>query len=1184
MNDNNIIFIPPAPGSEPKPDNNERPDDNVNQPQSQTNAPAPEAPSGAAGENGNNSNGHKSSDHLYLEQLEFRPELRKSWLNFFVVNFRVVILMIMLISAWGIYSFMKLPRESNPEVKIPIAVVITTYPGVGPTDMEELVTKKVEAGISGISGIDRISSNSSNSLSSVTVEFGAKEDLDDSLRKLRDQVNSLKNDLPEDANDPIVQEISFDDQPILTLALTGPYDGLTLRKYADDIKDELEKIPGAREVNVSGGDEREFEVAYDPQKLTFYSISPDQANQIIAATNLAFPSGTFKGKEYNYPVRTDARFFDAKKLANIPIFHTDQGAIVYLRDIADIKEKSIERSVLSRFSIEGHEPQEAVTISVVKKTGGSILNVVDESTKVLDTEVSKLEGVKYDKIVDMAKYIRMDFDQLTHDFILTLILVFAILFLIVGLKEALVAGLAIPLVFFTSFGVMLSTGLTLNFLSIFSLILSLGLLVDDAIVVVSATKQYLRTGKFTPEEAVLLVLNDFKVVLTTTTLTTVWAFLPLISASGIIGEFIKSIPITVSVTLIASLLIALMINHPLAAVLERIRLTRNLLFAYMAGLFGIAVILALQGKILYYILAIIPFAIAIYMGRWYRAKGKEKLLLNEARVAEEWKDDELIKGKLRRAGEDHAGKNLWKRLQHGIINFNAVLPVYEKYLKKALVTKKRRWQVMGATFGLFVIACLLPATGIVPMEFFPASDQEFIYINFRAPTGLVLAKTNDIISNVENKLLSVPEIDNFSTIVGQQGAGGDFAIGLSSSSHLGSITITLSDPDERKRTSYDIAEVLRKEFEPINEAEVTVSTPSGGPPAGSAFEARVVGDDLQTLDKIANDLKPVLASISGVVNADVSLKDSPAEYTFSLDPARLELYNLNAAYVGSVLRMAISGNEVTKIIRDGKEIKIMARFNKDRLPTLESVQNIQILNLRKQPVFLKDVAKIELKPSVDSISRIDQKRVVLLSADAAGKARPAAILTEFQSKVKDDYKLPAGYSITYGGENEENAESVMSIMRAMVVAGLLIISTLIIQFNSFKKATIVLIAIPLALIGVFFGLAIMRINLSFPGLIGILALFGIVVKNSIILIDKINLNLKSNIPFVDSVIDAGKSRLEAIFITSICTIIGIIPITLSNEMWMGLGTAIIFGLMLSSFMTLFMVPVLFVTFVKDPNN
>ncbi len=236
--------------------------------------------------------------------------------------------------------------------------------------------------------------------------------------------------------------------------------------------------------------------------------------------------------------------------------------------------------------------------------------------------------------------------------------------------------------------------------------------------------------------------------------------------------------------------------------------------------------------------------------------------------------------------------------------------------------------------------------------------------------------------------------------------------------------------------------------------------------------------------------------------------------------------------------------------------------------------------MKKQPVFLKDVAKIELKPSVETITRIDQKRTVILNAGLKGGANSTLVLKEFQEKIKD-YQFPNNYEISYGGENEQNQESVLSIIRAMAVAFVLIISTLVIQFNSFKKAAIVLTTIPLALIGVFFGLALAGINLSFPGLIGILALFGIVVKNAIILVDKINLNLRSGIPFKDAIVDAGKSRLEAIFITSICTIFGILPITLSNEMWQALGGSVIFGLMLSSFMTLFIVPTLFMTFIKD---
>jgi HAE1 family hydrophobic/amphiphilic exporter-1 len=1119
----------------------------------------------------------KNSDHLYLERLEFDPKLRDTWLNFFVSRFRVVFLLIAIISAWGIYSFVMLPRESNPEVKIPIAVVTTVYPGVSPSDIEELVTKKIETAVSGLKGVDQITSRSANSVSSVTVEFDPKENLEDSIRKLKDEIDTIKNDLPEDANDPQVMEISLDDTPIWSAALTGPYDGLTLRQEAEDIKDELEKIPGVREVRISGGDLEEFEIAFDPGKLNLYRISPEMARQAVTALNLAFPAGSFEGREFTYAVRSDSRFYDAKGLENVPISHGSEGQIIYLKDIATVKKTAKERTILSRLSSGGQKPGEAVTIQVIKKTGGSIIDTVDEAILVMDAETAKLEGTSYEVIIDFAKEIRDNFRQLTKDFFLTLALVSGVLFLLVGFKEALVAGLAIPLVFFISFGVMLMTGISLNFLSIFSLLLSLGLLVDDAIVVVSATKQYLRTGKFTPEEAVLLVLNDFKVVLTTTTLATVWAFLPLLMSTGIIGEFIKSIPITVSVTLISSLLIALMVNHPLAAVLERVRISRGFFYAFTA-LPVLAIVFILSRPGLWKILSLLPFVILLNLIRWYMKSGRQRLRNNEELMRREWKDDDLIKAKLKTQGEKKHTSWL-DRLLHGLINFNSILPFYEQKLRYVLATAKRRFLAIAIVALLFLGSVALPLSGIVPSEFFPPSDGELIFVDVTAATGLNLAKTDEIVKGIEEKLLSYPEIKNFSTIVGS-GNSTSVLSGANSSSHLAALTINLNDSKEREIKSYELAKTIREDMKEISGAEIIVYAPEGGPPSGSAFEARISGEDLSTLERIANDLKPILASIPGVVNPEISLKESPAEYTFNLDPARLELYGLNAAYVGSTLRTAISGIEVSSIIQDGKEIDIIARFQKDKLPDLSSLENLVILNTSLQPVFIKDVAKIELKPSVDTITRIDQKRVVLLSASAEGEARPAAILAEFEKKFTD-YDLPAGYEIFYGGENETNNESVLSIVRAMVLAFFLIIATMIIQFNSFKKASIVLVTIPLALIGVFLGMAVTGVSLSFPGLIGILALFGIVVKNAIILIDKINLNIKTGIPFDDAIIDAGKSRLEAIFITSICTILGIIPVTLSDEIWMALGTAIIFGLMLSSFLTLFIVPVLYKMLVRE---
>lgn len=1127
-------------------------------------------------------NKNQSSDYLYLEKLEFNPKLRKTWLNFFVSRFRVVAMLIVLITGWGLYSYFRLPRESNPEVKIPIAIVSTVYPGAGPSDIEELITKKLETGISGLKNLKKVTSSSANSISVISVEFEASADLNDSIRTLRDEVTSLKSNLPTDAKEPIVKAISFDDTPFLTFSLTGPVNDFSLRSVADDLKDELEKLPDVREVNISGGDEKEFEVAYDPQFLTFYSISADQANQIIKATNLAFPSGSFEGKEYTYPVRADARFFSAEKLKNIPLFHTENGAIIYLKDIAKVEEKAIKRTVYSRFSNEGSAPQGSITMSLIKKTGGNIIKTVDQVKLTLEQNLKKQPaGIKYVFITNLADRINKDFTQLTHDFLLTVIMVFTILLLMVGLKEALVAGLAVPLVFFVTFGVMDITGITLNFLSIFSLILSLGLLVDDAIVVVSATKQYMASGKFTPEEAVLLVLNDFKVVLTTTTLTTVWAFLPLLMSTGIIGSFIKSIPITVSVTLISSLFIALMINHPLAAVLERIRLTKTLFFLLIAILIGVGVSLLFLNSVLGYLIASIILAIILTVARWYLKTGHNELKENAILMEREWQDDNLIKEKLRHQAT--AETNKFSQLIHGIVSINRILPLYDKILCRIITNKKLKRSIIAVTIVLFLVSISLPAIGIVPVEFFPASDQDTIFVNVRAATGLNLDETDKLIRQAEEKLRKYPDIKNFSSVVGRSGNNGSIDA-TSNSTNLANMTINLVDAKKRKTKSYVLAEIIRSDFAQIKGAEFAVESLRGGPPSGSAFEGRIIGEDLQVLDKIAHELRPVLASIKGVADTNISLKDSPTEYTFELIPDRLELYNLNAAYVGSMLRLAISGTEVSTIIENGKETKIIARFDKEKLNGLSAIQNLQILNLQKKPIFLKDVANIKLIPSVESISRIDQRRVVLLSASVTGTTRPNVVLTEFQKKLAANYKFPAGYEIVYGGENEQNNESVKSIITAMILAGILIIVTLIIQFNSIKKSIIVLATIPLALIGVFFGMALAQISLSFPGLIGILALFGIVVKNAIILMDKINLNIRFGIAFDDAIIDAGKSRFEAIFITSISTIAGILPITLSNETWRSLGGAIIFGLMLSSFLTLFIIPILYSMLVKKQDD
>lgn len=1132
----------------------------------------------SAGKSG--SNREHSSDSAYLDRLQFRPELRKTWLNFFVSNFRVVVLMIVMISAWGLYSFANLPRESNPEVKIPIAIVTTVYPGASPSDVEQFVTKKIETQLSGLKGLDTLTSNSYNSLSSITVQFNADADIQSSIQLLRNAVDQAKPDISTDAKDPVVSEISLDDMPVWSISLSGPYDAFTLRKDAEDIQTELEKIPGVRQVDVAGGDEQEFEVAYKPDRLLFYGISIATANNAILAANAAIPAGNFESGSFVVPIRSDESLNTVADIEAVPVSHTSDGSIITLNDIATVSEKAVKKTTLSRLSIAGAPPKNAVTLSLVKRQGASVIDTVATARATVDRMVKALPpGITYSAVGnDQAKEIDKSFTQLSDDFLLTVLLVGIILFLIVGLKEAFVAGLAIPLVFFVTFGCLLLLGISLNFLSLFSLILALGLLVDDAIVVVSATKQYLNTGKFTPEEAVLLVLNDFKWVLTTTTLATVWAFLPLLFATGIIGQYLKSIPVTVSITLVASLLIALMINHPLAAVLERIRLTRRFFFIIEALLIGISAILFYAGGTISIIAGVILIAIEAYLIWWYEKGGKPTLIENRKKMDDEWESDDLIKEKLRQQGSrEHEAFS--GRLIHGIVNFHRFLPVYERSFRHYILDKKRRRRVLGAVILLFIVSVALVPLGFVKSVFFPIQDSDYVYIDMRTPVGTNLTETSNHVQSVETKLLGYKDIANFSTEIGAASPNsGSFGSGAGSASNLASISIIMKDGHKVK--SYDFADKLRADLASTTGVEVNVSTLAGGPPAGAAFEAHIAGDDLDKLSGIVRDLKPMLASIPGVVNVSVSQKESVPEYTFELDPAAMEQNSLNAAVVGSALRTAISGIELTKIVEGDKEIQLVATFDQSALPDLSAIQNLQILNTQGQPVFLKDVSVIQLKPAVDVITRIDQKRTIILSAGTDSRTNGQAVLAAFEKKLAS-YAMPAGYSITYGGENQQNAESVASVLRAMLIALILIVATLVIQFNSFRKALIVLVPIPLALIGVFIGMAVFNVPLSFPGLIGILALFGIVVKNAIILVDKINLNIRFGIKFEDAIADAGKSRLEAIFITSICTIIGILPVTLSNELWRSLGGAVIFGLTLSSFLTLYIVPAFFLVLVKD---
>lgn len=1135
----------------------------------------------------------KSSDSLYLEQLKFKPKDAKTPLNFLLTNVRVIYLCMIAIVAWGFFSFGLLPLESNPEVKIPFGIVTVALPGASPGDVEELVVKKIEKKVANLKGVKTVTSNALNSFASVSVEFRAEEDLKEAIRRLRDAVESIKNDLPTDATDPVVSEVSFDSTPVWTMVLTGPYDGFTLRSYAQKVADDLEKLPGTSEVQISGGDQKEIHISLNPEKLDLYGITLDQTSAILRGNNLTLPLGEVSLGNFEYSLRLDGKFASTQEIRDLPVTSVN-GTLIRLKDIAEVTERAIERKSFTRFSIAGSEPQNAVSISVVKKTGFSILELVDkgklEVAEMLNSDFPK--DLKIETTYDISKRIREDFDNLSHEGINTILLVTFILFLFVGLKEAFTAGVVIPLVFATTFGLMLIFNQTLNFLSLFALILSLGLLVDDAIVVVQATKQYMATGKFTPEQAVLLVFKDFFAIILTTSLTTIFAFLPLLLASGIIGQFIRSIPLTAILTLAASTIIAIAINHPLAAILERFRPTRGtfkfffllLFIGFIATLFG-----AISAKTT---AAFIPVAILLFLIiislLWYRRSLKAHLANNEQILLEEQAFPDKIKEKLQHHYSEHTEKSFWVKATSGVVKVDKFLPTYERILNWFLNSTWRTAGLLIIIILLFIGALALPATGILKSEFLPPSDQELMYISVEGAPGLVIAETQKVADQIEAILLKEKQIKNFSVVVGSAGrnvstsaTGG--GTGTAGQTNRAQFTINLWPEHERpvKQKSYEYAPELRQKLAGVTGAKVTLEELRGGPPAGSDFEVRFTGEDLVKLEQLANKYKQFLADIPGTVNEKTSLTLSPGEFTFKLDPDALMLRGMTPAQIATTIRAAISGAEITKIIEGDDEVKIRTDYLPTSVATVDDIKALTLTSPRGDRFQLGEVAEVKLGSSLTSISRINEKRVIVLSSSVQAPVLPGEVLTKFQ-KILADNPLPTGYEAVFGGQNDTNTESILSILRAMLIAFILIIATMVIQFNSFRKAVLVLLTIPLAMTGVFYGLPLIGFTLSFPTLIGLVALFGIVVKNAIILIDKINLNLKVGIPFQEAITDAAKSRLEAIFLTTAATVIGMVPITLYDETWEGLGAALIFGLITSTVLTLLVIPTVFnLLFRKD---
>lgn len=1052
----------------------------------------------------------KQNESIYLQQLEFDEKLNNSWISFFIdrTRFTWLVIMIIIIAWWMWIS--SLPLESNPEVDIGTAVISTTLPWASPESIEDLITKKIEKEIAKVKWIDTITSTSRNSLSLITVQFLSTVETDAAIRELKDKVDLAKSDLPEDANEPVVAEVSFDDTPVWTFSISWDYDGFTLYEYAKTIQEELEKNPLVSEVNISWWLEKENWVFIEPSKLEKYWLSLSQVNSAIANTNLTLPIWDIQISSYKHSINVDERFYDIEKLKNIVITKLWDTGIVYLKDIAEVTESPKKITSISRLSVNGGESLSAVTLWVVKKKWGSIVNLVSEWQATLASLQDRWaipEWLEIKTIIDSAERIKLDLKHLVRDGIITVILVFITLLLIIWAKEALVAGTAVPIVFLITFAVMSIAWQTLNFLSMFALILSLWLLVDDAIVVISAINQYKKTGKFTTREAALLVIRDYKKVLITTTLTVVWIFSSMLFMTGIIWKFIFSIPFVITVTLIASLVVALTINPALAVMLA-----------------------------------------------WRNSKHDI-----HAHTEKKW-----IK---------------WfftKALNNGFISIHFLEDKYGKVIAYLLAKKARVISFLFFTLLLFISSLLLPILWILKSDFFPKWDADNFAITVEMEPWIRLDVTSEFVKKIEEILMKEKEIDSFSSSIWVLSDTN----GSTSSENYATINVNLIKEEYgRKENSMDIAERLRNTFSTLKEAKITVVEESSGPPTWGDFEIKIAWEDFIVLDKITADVKKILSNIEWAIDISTSRKPLPFEFELALDNSKLALYDLSVPQVASFIRNIIDGTEATKIYKWDDEIIVRTSYHNNSIDTFDKIKDITIKNNKWVDVSLRDIVTQEFKASVFSITRVDQERVVTISATAKKWFTWPQIQTEFDNKMKN-YKLPSWYKFITWWANDENAKSVQSLLVSMLFGMIFIVATLVLLYDSYRQAVLVMVTIPLSLIWVFYGLTLFGQPLSFPWLIGLVALFWIVVRNWIILFDKINQNIEEKIPFRESIIDAGMSRLEPVLLTSICTILWMIPLTLSNPTWTSLWLSIIFWLAVSTIFTLLVLPSLYYVVFK----
>lgn len=1061
----------------------------------------------------------------------------------------VVVLSLMII-IYGMVSYFSLPRESTPDVSPPFVFITTGYPGVAPEDIEQSITIPIEKKLKGLEGVKQIRSSSTEGNSSISIEFVSGVDIDDALIKTKDKVDLAKNELPADLeDDPNVMEQNFSDMPIVVFSLSGTCGLVRLKEIAEDLEDEIESVPGVLEADVRGGLVREIRVEPDPEKLAYYGLSLLELQRVIAKENQNVSGGAIRMGDGRFQLRVPGEFRSPEEIYGL-IIGLHNGRPVYLKDVARVVDGF--KDEMGRSRLNGYS---AINIQVKKRKGENILEISDRIDRIMEEQKHTWpSGTTLVKVMDDAKDIRGRVASLENNILSGLILVVMVLFFVMGIRNAVLVAMAIPFSMFITFIILDVLGISLNMVTLFSLTLALGMLVDNAIVIVENIFRFMEQG--VPRiQAAMRATSEVAQAVTASTLTTIAAFFPLIFWPGIMGQFMSYLPKVVIITLSASLFVAMVINPALAAIFLKLpyshrRASKKVTAEEIerAGEAPMAVkgpfmkrykrLLesALNHRVAVLIIAFLGVVLMAMI--WFYRIGLEKPI------------------------------EFFPNMDASSINLNMDVPEGADLNYSDRISRQ-----------IELAICEGEGSSLAP----PDADPAGCYQEDKDQKIHTLGRGQQVVGLTD--LANIKDI--YSRTVAVAGGGASF-MQMGSPNHIG---IEFHDLQDRVEPIATTIGAIRRRIKNIPGAQITIQENQMKPPTGTAIHIEIIGDNFDVLGQITRQVRDVLAKIPFVRDINDDYIAGAPTVKVRVDRQKAALLGLSTELIGFALKVAFNGIKVSTYREGDEDFDITVQLPESDRKVTDILREL-LIPTAKGLVPLSTVTRFEITGGLGRINRVNHERAITVKASVDEQHIPGPVVRAQAEEILAEVNLPPGYKIRFAGEFMSQEESQAFLSRAFIIAIFLIFLILVTQFNSVAQPLIIVTSIFLSLGGVFLGLSFLKapFGIVMNG-VGIISLAGVVVNNAIILIDYTNRLHQRGLPFREAITAASCTRLRPVLLTAVTTILGLLPmatgvsfdfhtmkiawVSEATQMWQTMASAVIFGLALATILTLVVVPCLY---------